>query len=166
MPEQLIGLSLSSCIRFILEHEFPADRIAKIICGGQGQSDEAWENRIDLEKNKSANPTRFRLIAEQLRHQGKLLFPAENCANQAPVTSFGCWTTSDDSVISASLYTAAFDEFNALSRQRRIHSHKVIESEFNALSNRIYWFDNADIQAIRAKHEPSIRKAIAQFFGG
>lgn len=165
MSEQLIGLSLSSCIRFILEHNFPIDRVAKIICGGQGQSDENWEDRIDLEKNRSSNPTQFRLIGEHLRAQGKLLFPGEKRAGMTPFCGFGCWTTRDEFVIPMELYSVAASDFNRLSNEERVYTSLILEGEFDCLSNRVFEFNLNDIRVIRAKHKPGFRKAIARFFG-
>lgn len=164
--QQLIGLSLSSCIRFIADHDFPLDRIAKIVCGGVGRSDINWEDRIDWEKNRYCNPPLFREIAETLRSQGKLTFPCEKHSGLHPFQAFGCWTTSDEFVIPAELYTAASDDFNALSRNGKIKTAKIFNDEFDCMSNTIYEFNLDDIRVIRAKHKPGFRKAIAQFFGG
>ena len=161
MTEQLIGVDFAACVRFIAEHNFPLDRIAKIACGRDCLTLTTMRDCLTEE----ASPL-FCKIAEQLRTQGKLVFPGERVGAKSLFCGFGCWTTNDDFLISTDLYSSAFDDFNALSREEKIKTTRVIEEEPSYLVNTIYEFDRAAIQAIRTKYKPGIRKAIAQFFGG
>jgi len=86
---EIVGLSISRCVKAILEHQIPVSWISKIVAGTSCQNlDEIWD--VYSTKEWSRFPIQSRKIFSQLIEEGKIDQP--RLRDQSPPdTSRGIW---------------------------------------------------------------------------
>lgn len=100
-PVQMIGMSLSACIRSIVTHEYVTDDVLYIICGTK-MKNETDELEVITQYSKSfwskLNRDEFEKVFYQLKDDGKLIQPLNYMAYTkinptAESATYGIWLT-------------------------------------------------------------------------
>jgi hypothetical protein len=101
--ENLIGVSLSFCIRHILRGEVELDRVVKIIAQTTANTEEAWHHVLSEYKQSYWRefPEEAEKLVAQLRAEGRIEQPRLVDPNRMIriTKATGVWYTSEEDII-------------------------------------------------------------------
>jgi hypothetical protein len=98
--EQMIGLSLSFCIKDVLNQTVNFERIKKIVTSCRVKSQEDFELLLDryTQVYWKDLPSVARKLAQELFNAGRLEFPRNEDNNHFPNIAHGVWVKTEEEI--------------------------------------------------------------------